>query len=114
MSALDRLACAAVAVLVAACQTGGPSKEEIEAAKKTVDCDRGGDRILIRFDEGEARLLMPDGSRVVLYPVPVASGARYTNGLYDLRGSGLDLSLQHDRTTMRMKCKQYELPVKKE
>jgi membrane-bound inhibitor of C-type lysozyme len=113
MPAPDRFAIVALAALAVACQQG-PSKEEIEAAKKTYDCDHAGERILIRFDEGEARLLMPDGSRVVLYPVHSGSGVRYTNGFYDLRGSGFDLSLQRDRATVRMNCKQYQLPAPKE
>ena len=114
MTLFRRLACVAMATLAIACQQQGPSKEELEAARKTFDCDRAGDRILIRFDEGEARLLMPDGSRVVLYPVATATGSRYTNGFYDLRGSGFDLTLQHDRASVRMVCKQYEIPPKKE
>ena len=54
---------------LAGCQQG-PTKEEIEAAKNTVDCERPGERIVIRFGDGEARLLMPDATRVVLYQVP--------------------------------------------
>lgn len=100
-----------IVALLAACQSG-PTKEEIEAAKKTVDCQRGDDRILIRFDEGEARLLMPDGSRVVLYPVAVASGIRYTNGLVEIRGKGMELTYVRDGESTPMPCKQYELPKK--
>jgi membrane-bound inhibitor of C-type lysozyme len=100
-----------IVALLAACQSG-PTKEEIEAAKKTVDCQRGEDRILIRFDEGEARLLMPDGSRVVLYPVAVASGVRYTNGLIEIRGKGMELSYIREGEATPMACKQYELPKK--
>ena len=47
----------------------------------------------MKFDAGEARLLMPDGDRVVLYQVPMGSGIRYTNGNLDLRGKGMDLQL---------------------
>lgn len=105
----------ATAMLVAACQTGGPSKEEIEAAKETVDCDWGGQRVVIRFTEGEARMLMTDGTRVILYQVPAPIGLRYTNGMFDLRGTGnLDLQLQRDRITMKMICKPYEIPQKKD
>ena len=101
-------------MLVAACQSSGPTKDEIEAAKQTVDCDYGGERIVIRFTEGEARLLMPDGTRVILYQVAAATGFRYTNGMLDLRGAGLDLQLQRDRITIKMICKPYEIPPKKE
>ena len=105
------VALALVALALAAC-VNEPTKEEIEAAKKTVDCRQGDDRILIRFDDGEARLLMADGSRVVLYPVAVASGIRYTNGLMELRGKGMDLSLVRDGDASALTCKQYELPKK--
>lgn len=99
------------ALALCACQSG-PSKEELEAAKQTIDCQRGDERIVIRFDEGEARLLMPDASRVVLYQVQVASGTRYTNGLLDLRGKGLDFTLAHDGTAAKLTCKHYEIPKK--
>jgi membrane-bound inhibitor of C-type lysozyme len=101
----------ALVAALAACQSG-PSKDELEAAKKTIDCMRGEDRILIRFEEGEARLLMPDATRVNLYQVQVASGLRYTNGLMDLRGKGFDFTLVTDGTPTKMTCKQYELPKK--
>ena len=102
------------AVLVAACQSSGPTKDEIEAAKQTIDCDFGGERIVIRFAEGEARLLMQDGTRVILYQVTAASGLRYTNGLFDLRGTGLEFMFQRDRITMKGTCKPYEIPPKKD
>lgn len=100
-----------LAVLAAGCQSG-PSKEEVEAAKKTIDCMHGDERILIRFDEGEARLLMPDASRVVLYPVAVGSGIRYTNGLVEIRGKGMDLTYIRNGEASALTCKQYELPKK--
>ena len=101
----------ALCAALAGCQSG-PSKDEIDAAKKTIDCMRGEDRILIRFEEGEARLLMPDATRVTLYQVQVAAGLRYTNGLMDLRGKGLEFTLVSDGTPTTLKCKQYELPKK--
>ncbi len=100
------------ACLLVACQQKGPTKEELEAAKNTVDCDRSGERIVIRFDDGEARLLMPDGTRVVLYQVPSRSGIRYLNGLMELRGKGMDLELTREQTAVRMTCKAYEIPKK--
>jgi membrane-bound inhibitor of C-type lysozyme len=102
---------AALALLLAACQSG-PSKEELEAAKNTVDCQRGDDRLVIRFDEGEARVLMPDATRIVLYQVPQASGLRYTNGLIELRGKGLELTWIRDGLATALTCKQYEIPKK--
>jgi membrane-bound inhibitor of C-type lysozyme len=101
----------ALALLLCACQSG-PSKDEIEAAKKTIDCQRGDERILIKFDEGEARMLMGDGSRIVLYQIQVASGLRYTNGILDLRGKGLELTLARDGEASTLTCKQYEIPKK--
>lgn len=100
------------AALVVACQQQGPTKEELEAAKNTVDCERTGERIIIRFDDGEARLLMPDGTRVVLYQVPSGSGIRYLNGLMELRGKGMDLELTREQNAVHLKCKPYEIPKK--
>lgn len=74
---------------------GSPTKEE-EAAKNTTACLLNGERILIRFDAGEARLLMPGGDRVTLYQIATASGLRYTNGLIELRGKGMDLQFLRD------------------
>jgi membrane-bound inhibitor of C-type lysozyme len=99
------------ALLVGACQQG-PTKEEVEAAKNTVDCERTCERIVIRFAEGEARLLMPDGTRVVLYQVPSGSGIRYINGLMELRGKGMDLELTREQAAVHLKCKPYEIPKK--
>lgn len=107
-----RLSALALVALLAACQSG-PTQDEIDAAKKTIDCQRTDERIVIRFDDGEARLLMPDGTRVVLYQVQVASGLRYTNGLMDLRGKGFDFTLVRDGLSSTLTCKQYEIPPKK-
>jgi len=101
----------AFALLLTGCQHG-PSKDEIEAAAKTIDCARADERIVIRFDEGEARLLMPDGTRVILYQVQVPTGLRYTNGLMDLRGKGFDFTLVRDGYVSTLTCKQYEIPKK--
>jgi membrane-bound inhibitor of C-type lysozyme len=114
MNSLSRLSWTIAAVLVAACQSSGPTKDEIEAAKQTVDCDFGGERIVVRFAEGEGRMLLPDGTRVILYQVAAGSGLRYTNGLFDLRGTGLEFMLQRDRITMKGACKPYEIPPKKD
>jgi len=103
---------AVAAFMLAGCQSGGPTKEEEEAARSTIECDHAGQRILIRFAEGEARLLMPDATRVILYQVPVPFGLRYTNGLWELRGRDLTLELSQERQTVRMICKPYELPKK--
>ena len=98
--------------LVAGCQQKGPTKEELEAAKNTVDCQGADERIVIKFEDGEARLLMPDGTRTILYQVPSGSGIRYLNGLMELRGKGMDLELTREQVAMRLKCKTYEIPKK--
>jgi membrane-bound inhibitor of C-type lysozyme len=98
--------------VLAGCQNG-PTKEELEAAKNTVDCERPGERIVIKFEDGEARLLMPDATRVVLYQVPSASGFRYINGLMELRGKGrMELELTREQQAVHLTCKAYEIPKK--
>lgn len=94
-----------------ACQSG-PTKEELEAAKSTIDCERPGERIVIRFAEGEARLLMPDATRVILYQVPGGSGVRYINGLMELRGKGMDMELTREQAAVHLTCKPYQIPKK--
>jgi membrane-bound inhibitor of C-type lysozyme len=97
--------------LLVACQSG-PTQEEIEAASQSVDCAHDNERFIIRFTEGEARILMPDGSRTILYQVQVASGVRYLSSGMELRGRGMEFDLtRHDQPT-RLTCKAYELPKK--
>ena len=97
---MTRLACMAIAALLvlsqlAACNTAAKQEDE-EAARNTYACNASGERIVIRFDRGEARLLMPGGDRVNLYQVPSGSGVRYTNGSMDLYGKGTDLRLARE------------------
>ena len=87
---------AALCIAVLAACNASPSKEAEEAAKNTFACQLAGERIVIRFDAGEARLLMPGGDRVTLYQITAASGVRFTNGLMELRGKGMDLQLIRD------------------
>jgi len=109
-SSIAALLCAALAAL------GGCAdqqrKEAEEAAKNTFACQLDGQRVVMKFDAGEARLLMPDGDRVVLYQVPMGSGIRYTNGNLDLRGKGMDLQLiRNGAPTQLLDCQPY-LPPK--
>lgn len=105
-----RTVAVAAALALAAC-AGSPSSEEIEAAKNTINCKLAGERLVIRFDTGEARLLMPGGERVVLYQIPAASGIRYSNGSVELRGKGMDLQLVRDGTAMALGgCEPYAIP----
>ena len=100
----------AAALALAACGSA-PSQEEIEAAKNTLSCQLAGERLVIRFDTGEARLLMPAGDRVALYQIPAASGIRYSNGNLELRGKGMDLQLVRDgAATPLAGCEPYALP----
>ena len=112
MSPRALTACTLLALL-AACETG-PTKEEIEAAKQTIDCERPGERLVIRLADGEARLLLADGTRVVLYQVPSGSGVRYINGLMELRGKGMEMQLIREQAAVHFTCKPYEIPKKKE
>ena len=102
---------AALAVLgLLACKSS-PSSEELEAAKNTVNCQLAGERLVIRFDTGEARLLMPGGDRIVLYQIAAASGIRYTNGNLELRGKGMDLQLTRLGTVTPLEgCEPYQIP----
>ena len=96
--------------LLAAC-AAQPSKDELEAAKNTFACRLGGERLVIRLDIGEARVLMPDGDRVVLYQIPTASGVRYSNGNFELRGKGMDLQFLRDgAATPLADCQPIQLP----
>jgi membrane-bound inhibitor of C-type lysozyme len=109
---MPRYVIASLAILLlAACKTG-PTKEELEAVKNTVDCERPGERIVIRYEDGEARILMPDGNRVVLYQVPSGSGIRYINGLMELRGKGMEVDLTREQQATHFTCKAYQLPKK--
>jgi hypothetical protein len=81
----------AIVLLLPACAP--PAKPEEVPSPDTIECQLEGDRWLIRFTDGEARLLPPGADRVVLYQVPAASGVRYTNGLWELRGKGMELTL---------------------
>src|SRR5213593_3106659 len=76
------------AAAIAGCASS-PSKEEEEAVKNTFACQLQGERLVLRFDAGEARMLMPGGERVVLYQIPTSSGVRFSNGNLELRGKGV-------------------------
>ena len=103
--------------LIVVCALAGcaekASKEEQEAAKNTIVCQLEGERLVIRFDAGEARMLLPGGDRTILYQVPSASGAAYSNGNLDLRGRGNDLTLIDHTTGVTVKlagCEPYSIP----
>jgi hypothetical protein len=92
-----------------------PSKEEQEAAKNTFVCLLDGERLVIRFDMGMARMLMPTGDRVDLYQIPAAaqSGVRFSNGNLELRGKGTELVLVDNTTATQValaQCAPYSVP----
>ncbi len=95
------------ALAVAGCENPLKKKEE-EASKNTFACQMNGERLVLRFADGEARMLMPSAQRITLYQIPTASGVRYTNGTIELRGKGTDLQLLQDGATVALKdCEPY-------
>jgi membrane-bound inhibitor of C-type lysozyme len=89
-------------------------KRQQEALRNTIACKLSGERIVILFQDGDARMLMPDAQRVVLYQIPTASGIRYSNGLYELRGKGMDLALIRDGASIALtECGPYAPPAAK-
>ena len=108
-TAVGRAIAAALLALAAGCAS--QSKEAEEAARNTFACSFDGQRIVIRFDGDEARMLMPSGDRVTLYQIPSASGVRYTNGLLELRGRGAELALVRDGISTPLDgCQPYAPP----
>jgi hypothetical protein len=109
---------AALALLVATALTGcvgNPSKDEEEAAKNTFVCLLDGERLVIRFDQGTARILLPTGDTVSLYQIPATSGVRFSNGNLELHGKGTDLTLIDFNTstsTALSQCGPYTAPSK--
>jgi membrane-bound inhibitor of C-type lysozyme len=99
------LAIAALALV--ACENPIKKKEE-EIAKSTFACSYNGERYVVRFNEGEARLLLPEMQRVTLYQLPSSSGVRYSNGTMELRGKGSELQLIRDGVVTPLKdCEPY-------
>ncbi len=100
----------ALAMLVA-CEHK-PSKEEEEAVKNTFACQLAGQRTVIRFEPGEARMLTATGEKITLYQIAAAGGGvRYTNGSLELRGRGQDLTLiEYGVATKLDDCQPYAAP----
>jgi membrane-bound inhibitor of C-type lysozyme len=101
--------------LLAGCVTDQAKKDEEEAAKTTYVCLLEGERLVIRFDMGMARMLMPSGDRIDLYQIPGGSGVRFSNGNLELRGKGIELMLIDDTTgtqSVLTQCAPYSAPKK--
>jgi hypothetical protein len=105
------LAIALGLVVLAACENPLKKKEE-EASKNTFACLYNGERLVVRFADGEARLLMPDAQRITLYQVPVPAGVRYTNGVIELRGKVAELQIVREGVATALKdCEPYAAPA---
>jgi hypothetical protein len=88
-----------------------PEKPEEEPSKDTFECTLAGERWLVRFTDGEARLLTPQGERINLYQIATASGVRFSNGLVELRGRGTELEFVRDGFARQMVgCKPVMVP----
>jgi membrane-bound inhibitor of C-type lysozyme len=100
-----------LAACAALCACAAPEKVEEVPSKDTFECTLEGERWVIRFTEGEARMLTPTGERVTLYQIAAASGVRYTNGIVELRGKGMELSLIRDGAARALDgCKPVMVP----
>jgi membrane-bound inhibitor of C-type lysozyme len=95
------------AVALSGCENPQKKKEE-ELAKNTFACQLNGERFVVRFVEGEARMLLPGAQRVTLYQLASTSGVRYSNGTMELRGKGTDLQIITDGTVTPLRdCEPY-------
>lgn len=98
-------------VQLCACADNKPTKDEEEAAKATFVCEWNGDKLILRFEPGEVRLLTSNADRITLYQIPSASGIRYNNATLELRGKGMDLTLiENGASTLLVDCKPYVAP----
>jgi hypothetical protein len=100
-------------LLVNACASSG--EKEMGPSDDTLQCEMQGQRLVVRFTEQEARMLMPpSGERVNLYQISAGGGAvRYSNGLMELTGSGSQLTLTKDGFAIALvDCKPLMVPKK--
>ena len=97
------------AVALSGCENPQKKKEE-ELAKTTFACQLNGERFVVRFAEGEARMLLPGAQRVTLYQLASTSGVRYSNGTMELRGKGTELQIITDGTVTPLRdCEPYAM-----
>ena len=104
------LLAATLLCLLAACENPMKKREE-ELAKNTFACQLNGERFVVRFAEGEARVLLPGAQRVTLYQIPTGSTGsvvRYSNGNMELRGRGTELTFIVDNQAAPLRdCEPY-------
>jgi hypothetical protein len=98
------------AALLVACENPMKKREE-EIARQTFACQLNGERFIVRFAEGEARVLLPGAQRVTLYQIPSGSTGsivRYSNGSMELRGRGTELTFIVDNQSAPLRdCEPY-------
>ena len=100
----------ALTIQLAGCEHK-PTKEEEDAAKATFACQLAGERLIMRFEPGEVRLLTSNAERITLYQIPAASGIRYSNASLELRGKGMDLVMIENGVSTRLEgCAPYVAP----
>ncbi len=101
-----------LAYALVGCEMNPQKQKEEEAARNTFACTVSGERLVIRFAEGEVRLLLPDAQRVTLHQIPTGSGVRYSNGNMELRGKGMDLVFTRESIATPLQgCAPYSPPV---
>jgi membrane-bound inhibitor of C-type lysozyme len=101
----------ALAVQLAACEHQAAKDAAEDAAKPTFACQFAGERLIMRFEPGEVRLLTSNAERITLYQIPAASGIRYSNASLELRGKGMDLVLIENGVATTLEgCAPYVAP----
>ncbi|MDR2174097.1 MAG: hypothetical protein LBE32_07865 [Burkholderiales bacterium] len=109
---LRALSLLCVAAMLSGCGVLTQSRDEENAIKNTVDCQYQGERLLVRFDRDEVRVLMPDSGRMYLYRMPSSRGVLYTNGDFELLGKGTDITFGPAGGTAKLECKPYSVEDK--
>ena len=101
----------ALAVQLAGCEHQAAKDAAEDAAKPTFICQLAGERLIMRFEPGEVRLLTSNAERITLYQIPAASGIRYSNASLELRGKGMDLvMIENGVSTTLEGCAPYVAP----
>jgi membrane-bound inhibitor of C-type lysozyme len=98
-------------VQLAGCEHQAAKDAAEDAAKPTFICQLADERLIIRFEPGEVRLLTSNAERITLYQIPAASGIRYNNATLELRGKGMDLVLIENGVSTKLEaCAPYVAP----
>jgi membrane-bound inhibitor of C-type lysozyme len=98
-------------IQLAGCEHQAAKDAAEDAAKPTFVCQFAGERLIIRFEPGEVRLLTSNAERITLYQIPAASGIRYSNASLELRGKGMDLVLIENGVAAKLEgCAPYVAP----